>query len=237
MDNGSSDPIPPGAERVAARALALAAVAGRGVLELEDDKELAETRRLRLCDWLTLGGIVDELEESEDLLIRTPVGDLDERRMIDANWRCEGALVLAWSLRRAELIAPDEDCDSGEVADQLGFFRPRFDTALARPTLRERAEIAHWTDTYLTIHWRLRQFTIDPQPIDFADWVAHKNWGPLTLADVALVEGDLCIQGQRLDCVPEDWRHHMLSIAQERHQAFNWLMGVAPIYSEVPTDT
>lgn len=238
MPNGSNgaDLIPPGAGRVAARALALAAVSGRGVLELEDDKDSAETQRLRICDWLTQVGVADELEEDEDLLIRTPIGDLDEPSMIDATWRSEGALVLAWSLQRTALRAPDEECDSGQIADDLGFFRPRSATVLAKASLREGAEIAHWAGTYLTIHWRLMQFTIDPGPIDFPGLIARQNWG-LTLANIPLVEGDLAIQGQRIDRVPEDWRHHVLSIAQERHRAFNWLMGLDPIYSDVPTDT
>ena len=239
MGNGSSeaDRILPDAACVAAGAMALAAISCRGMMELDDDKESAESRRLRLCDWLAHLDIADMFEEDEDLLIRTPVGHLDEHRTIDAVWRCEGLLVLAWSLGRTGLIAHDEDCDFREAVDSLGFMRSRSETVLRQPTLRDRTEIAHWTDTTLTIHWRLRQFTVDPVAIDFADWVARHNWGPLTLADVPLIEGDLAIGGKRIDRVPEDWRHHVLSIAQECHQAFNWLMGFDPVYSKVPTHT
>jgi len=59
----------------------------------------------------------------------------------------------------------------------------------------------------------------------------------LTLADVPLVDGDLEIRGERIDRASEKTRHEMLSIAQERHQAFNWLLGIEPIYLLVPTDT
>jgi hypothetical protein len=64
---------------------------------------------------------------------------------IDSVGRDKGR-VLACSLGHAALIAPDAACDSGQIADDLGFFRPRIRHAYcktARP--RERAGIAHRT--------------------------------------------------------------------------------------------
>src|SRR5262249_2095548 len=76
-----------------------------------------------------------------------------------------------------------------------------------------------------------------PDVIDFKRYVSRATWGQLSLADVALVEGDLAIRGERIDRVPEDWRELMRSMARERHKAFNWLLGFAPTYSEVETTT
>src|SRR5262249_54312979 len=98
-------------------------------------------------------------------------------------------------------------------------------------------EIVQQANTYLTIHWRLREYSINPGAIDFADNVEHCVWGPLTLSEIDLIEGDLGIGGERIDRVSEDCRRETLSIVQERHQALNWLLGFAPAYSEVATDT
>ncbi len=239
MDNRSEgeQPSPPSAARVAARALALGAVICRGFLEVADDAQEAEDRRRHLVQWLDRLGIADEVEERENEIIRTPVGRLDGPSTAAATWRSEGMLVLAWSLGRMELMRHDEPCDSAGVASELGFLQKRSDTVLERPSLREPALVQHWADTYLTIHWRLREYGINPGSIDFRDFVGRANWGPLTLADVPLVDGDLEIRGERIDRASEKTRHEMLSIAQERHQAFNWLLGIEPIYSLVPTDT
>src|SRR5262245_37568749 len=53
----------PDAARVAARALALAAVTSRGMIECDDDKRRAEDRRRQVCRWLERLGVADELED------------------------------------------------------------------------------------------------------------------------------------------------------------------------------
>ena len=241
MKNGTpgNERIAPDAARVAARALALAAVACRGMTECDDDKHRAESRRHHVCRWLDRLGVANELEESESSLIRTPLGLLDRQSMIDASWRSEGMLVLAWSLGRVELPRYDDydQYDSFDAANKLGFLAERSETVLARPLLRARAEIAHWANTYLTVHWRLRQHSIDRAPMDLADYVSQCVWGPLTLAEVELIDGDLGIRGERIDRVPYDWYYRTFSVTRERHQALNWLLGFGPAYSEVATDT
>jgi hypothetical protein len=235
--DGPADETRPSPARVAVRAIALAAVVCRGFLEVEQDRREAETRRLHLSDWLDRIGALDELEESELSLVETPHGLLDGQSIFDATWRSEGMLVLAWSLGRAALLSYDEPCGSSAVAGQLGFLAERSMTVLSAPLLRERAEIEHWANTYLTLHWRLRQYQVDPEPIDFAAYAAQCKWGPLTVAELNLTEGDLAVCGKRIDRADDKSRDRTLGVVQERHQAFNWLLGSAPLYSEVPTDT
>jgi hypothetical protein len=232
-----SEFVAPSAARVAARAIALIGVCCRGVLDAEDSREMAEFKRLHLCEWLDRLGVMDELEESETALLDTPYGLLGGQTMVNASWRAEGMLVLAWALGRSELVRYDEKCEAPEVAGRLGFLRKRSQTVLANPTLRDSAEIRQWRDTYLTVHWRLRQYDIDPAPLDFPDVVSYFNWGPLRLDDLDLIDGDLAISGRRIDRAPEDDRERTRSIAMERQRAFNWLLGTAPLYSKVSTDT
>jgi Domain of unknown function (DUF4272) len=227
----------PDAARVAARALVLAAVTCRGMMESDEDRQQGEDRRRQMCRWLERIGVTAELEESEAVLIWTPLGQLDQQDMIDAIWRCEGMLVLAWSMGRADLLRHDEECDPFEVAENLGFLAERGETVLAGPSLRDSDDIARQTLACLTVHWRLRQYSLEPSAIDFASHVEHCNWGPLTISHLDLVDGDLGIGGERIDRAPEDRYRRTMSIAQERHQAFNWLVGAGSTYSHVRTDT
>src|SRR5262249_10924690 len=100
MDHGSSEDgrIAPSVARVAARAIALVAVTCRGFIEVTEDRDEAETRRLHLCNWIERLGVANELEEHEASLIETPHGLLDQQSALDTTWRSEGLVVLAWSL-------------------------------------------------------------------------------------------------------------------------------------------
>src|SRR5437899_1154786 len=93
------DLIPPSADRVAARALVLAAVSRRGLIENEKDADelQAELVRKRIVNWLEKIEVSNELESIETALLATPVGELDRRATIDATWRSEGLAVLAWA--------------------------------------------------------------------------------------------------------------------------------------------
>lgn len=229
--------MPPPASRVAARAIALVAVSCRSVLEMEDSRDLAELKRLHVCEWLDRLGVIEELEDSEMSVLDTPYRMLDQRAVVNAEWRGEGMLVLAWALGRSELVRYDQVCDSAQVASELGFLHERPETALAKPALRDRGEISRWRDTYLTVHWRLREYQLHAEPIDFPDVVSWFNRGPLRLDGLDLVDGDLAICGRRIDRVSFDEFAQTFSIVIERHKAFNWLLGAARVYSAVSTDT
>src|SRR5262249_42167535 len=150
------------------------------------------------------------LEFEEAALLLIPVGHLDPQLTIDACWRSEGMQVLAWSLGRARLPRYDELSYSIETASKLGFLRDRSESVLANPLVRPLSEIAHGANTYLTVHWRLRQYSISRCAIDFADYVSRCTWGPLTVSELDLIDDDLAIRGERIDRVPEDWYYETL---------------------------
>lgn len=228
---------PPPTHRVAARALVLAAVACRSLIETDAGKDGVEALRARILPWLVDLGIADELEDAERALIETPVGKLDNRARVNGSWRAEGVVVLAWALRYCDLPSYEVECDPSGVANGMGFLADRAETPLAAGRLRAPEEIEHWANTYLTLHWRLRQFMLEPKAMDFPAFAASCRWGPLTVVELGLAEGDLAIGGQRIDGACERAIRTTLSIVQERHLAFNWLLGWEPVYSEVPTDT
>jgi len=230
--------IPPAPERVAARALVLSAVSWRGLIEEDGDRpDDAEQQRQDAMDWLVSIGAAEEMEAEEVDVLSAPVGTLDQQVAEDATWRTEGMVVLAWALGRADLPPVHIECDAHRVLGGLGFLKDRRKTPLDRPGLRDLDEIHAWADTYLTLHWRLREYAQHPDPIDFVAYVSDCTWGPLRLDGLEIIDDDLAIDGVPLDEVEDDVLNDVLGIAQERHQALNWLVGFAPVYSEVGTDT
>lgn len=90
--------------------------------------------------------------------------------------------------------------------------------------------------TLVVLLSRLRQFSTDPKPMDFSAYVAGCTWGPLRLDHVEICEGELAIQGTRIDRVDYATFRKTLSIVHERHRAFNWLTGWESVHSQVTTD-
>ncbi len=215
----------------------LSAVACRALIEKDADNPGAEQLRKDAVEWLTRIGVAGEMEQSEAALLSTPLGKLDRKTTVDATWSSEGMVVLAWVLGCASLPAFYTECEPSDVANALGFLGERKTTVLRRPVLRDSGEISAAEETYLTLHWRLRQFSTEPGLIDFAAYVSSCNWGPLRLDQLELCEGDLAIQGVRIDRLDYAVFRRTLSIVQERHRAFNWLIGWDSVYSQVTTDT
>jgi Domain of unknown function (DUF4272) len=228
---------PPDASRVAARALVLSAVCCRGLIEGDAHEPGAEELRQKVIDWLEAVGVAGELEPAETSLLSTPLGKLDQKTKRDAGWKSEGMVVLAWALGYAELPPVHLECEPSDTANKMGFLDKLPKTPLRSPSLRDCQEIETWADTYLTLHWRLRQFSSKPEPMDFVKFVSECTWGPLRLDYLETLNSDLAIEGVPVDKVKHAVFRRVLSITQERHQAFNWLLGSEPVYSQVTTDT
>src|SRR5262249_37172323 len=120
-----AETLPATADQVARRALALAAVSCRGILEAGPAREHAERFWGRVADWWSGLGLKDELELDEASLLETPFGASSPQALANASWRSEALCVLAWALRRAELPAHDEPVDPAATARTIGFLEDR----------------------------------------------------------------------------------------------------------------
>jgi hypothetical protein len=213
--------------------LVLAAVSCRGSIEADADTE-AETLRRRVNDWVASHGLDDEREPQERTLLAARVGRLDQQDAINATWRSEGMAILGWALGRSEWPAHDTHVDPAATARGLGFLEEA-PVALATSALRSDSEILRAAEATFALHWRLREFSLNRTALDFAAFAERARFGPLEIGGLELAENDLAIDGQPLG-KSHRWRQ-VLSIAQERHQAANWLRGYDPVYSEVETNT
>jgi hypothetical protein len=232
MDLGLSRPI---ADRVAARAVVIAVVSCRGFVDA--DASLGGNFWNRVRDWFSALGLDGELECSEQALIAKPLGSLARQEQVDAMWLCESMTVLAWALGRYPMPPYDQQIVAAEVADTLGLLKPYAETVLAKPSLRPVSELAALGDGIFAVHWRLVEFRVTQQPIDFPAIAENAWWGPMSLALARLIDGDLAIGSTRIDKTEERLCDQCLSIVRERHRAVNWLLGKCEVFSEVDTST
>lgn len=226
----------PNPDRVLRRALALSAVACRSFMEQESDRNYAADMVIRIRGWIEEVGLVDDLEPAEREMISTPLGELTSKQAVDGSWRSEGLYVLCWALHAQELLPHDQIVAPGDASEAIGFLHPE---ALAGggATLRTRIELDGFDRRQLALHWRFRDFSLRSASMDFGAFVRNCAWAELEIDPALLADGDLAIDGKRIDRVDPARVRECLSIAGERHRAINWLRGWDPIYSEVDTST
>jgi hypothetical protein len=229
---------PPAPERVARRALALTAVTARAILEQDTENPEAAGTYRDLLAWVRDLGLDDEFEPDEWVVLQRPLGRLDQRGQVNSTWRLEGLVVLAWALRRFEIPPPDQLVSLNPLWRSLGLLDAGAAKALlANPTLRTRQEIGTLRNRLFALHWRLRNFYVKPEAMDFAEYARTCWFGPLDLTGLTLVDGDLGLRGERIDRAPRDVFSSAHSAAQERHQAANWLWEGPTRYSEASVAT
>jgi hypothetical protein len=229
-----AEPSAPDPVRVARRALALAAVASRALLEQTDPEKVdGEASRRRVLDWAAAAGVGDELEPDERAVLERPVGALGRPEAVNATWRLEGLAVLAWALRRFGLPAYDGLVDPWPMLRSLGFLDA--DAArrlLAVPDVRPPDELLAVRLQLAALHGRLREFRLRPRPLNLRDF-APPAWSvPLDLTPFRLIDDDLALGDRPIARAAPDVLQSAFSAAHERRVAVAWLLGGAAAYSQ-----
>ena len=230
---------PPDANRVARRALCLAAVSGRGLLEMEPmPQEQAEAHRKRILAWIGELALEEEFESQELKLLQQSVHTLSQQNMVDAGWRLEGLGALAWALGKFKMPAYDQLVDAGVLLPNVGFLNLNQATALMNsPALRPAEELRKFQDQCFALHWRLRNFRLDKRSMNFRTFARECWFGPLDVSSARFCDDDLAIGEMPIGKASEEDFRKALSTANERHLAINWLVEGGEIYSETDTST
>jgi len=233
--------VVPNAERVAARALVLVALAMRGLLDQNANtphEHPAQVLRTRLISWLeSWPELSAEAEPAELALLGAPIGTGRPQTAIDAVWRAEGAEVLLWALGARDQLVHDVQQHPYEMARECGVLGISRPCLLDHPALRSEADLKWQRRRLLAIHWRLVEQHLRPGPVPFLALPECGFAGEVDLERIPVAGGDLSIGG-----VPAFRADPMrvaiaTAIASERHHAANWLIGVHPLYSRVVTPT
>lgn len=150
---------PPAPERVAVRAIAVAAGCARAHLEaaaVTERKlapEEAERHRAALAAWLSREGLTEALEARERAWIQKPIGTLSEDDLLDASWSSEGLAVLLWALRAVPALPPEAvEAEPGALMERVPAVgsesRPFVTGAALRPSEEIEAAAARAQELY-----------------------------------------------------------------------------------------
>jgi hypothetical protein len=233
-DNASHQ-IPPTAERVFWRAHVLGTQAFRAALESAG--AAAPTRLAELHKWVERIGLTGEMESAERAFIDAPLGSLNERQLINASWRREGAAVLSWALERYSLPVYDQSGDGPDACNALGFLDPDAFSATGKLCLRPLSQLAALDELILNVHWRFNHFRRSPGKHDMERWAYDLSFGDEPCGQLRFINSDLAIGPFEFCDATEEQRRRVYSIVLERHRAANWLIGDDSVYSKVALDT
>lgn len=232
------EPVPPSRERVIVRALSLAAISNRALMEQDSKKRSAREAWQWNLNWVEKVGIGDELEPDEWSLLQRPLGKAQSQDVVDATWRLEGLGVLAWAIQQFklppydELVVPLQLLDSVHYGDAGALSKLR-DSA----ELRSRDELDEFLHQMFAYHWRVRNFGLDRKPMDFRKFAETAWFGPLDIGFARFANSDLALEKWPIFKAPANLLERASSIASERHLAINWLSGYSKVYSETDTST
>ncbi|HEY1065138.1 MAG TPA: hypothetical protein VGE52_03480, partial [Pirellulales bacterium] len=108
---------------------------------------------------------------------------------------------------------------------------------IGQAKLRSPAQLEAFRIHALMMHWRLRDFALHPQAMNFTEF-SKRSWiGEFDLAGFEIVNDDVALQGVPIAEADAELVDVCRSIARERHLAINWLLGESEIYSETDTST
>lgn len=228
----------PTLDRICQRAFVLATLACRASLEAAPSEPRAMELHAQLQDWLMEEGLHQEFETSEWSRVLAPLGALTVRERIDMSWRSEGLVVLAWALQRVELEPYDQSAEGSAVAGAIGFLEPGAVHDLVRQARRRSEDELMWlADLTLAVHWRLREYSLRTEPMNFVDFAQRCQWAQMPIDDLQILNKDLALRGIPISEASDDVLSECTSIIRERQQAANWLIGQEELYSEVTCDT
>lgn len=237
-DEDEDMPDPPTPARVMRRAQVLSALSYRALGELEAPEQAKPELRDRVWTWIESCGLTDELEEPERALLQSPERP-GQQELINAAWRIEGVGVLCWALGLTELPPYDQLVSPPELWRAVGLFaEPQpVRQAASTATLLPPMELDEMSSHLLAFHWRMSDFGLNPEPMDFVGFSERSWFGGFDLDRFEVLEGDLALGGVSITEAGADAVSRASSTAMERHLAIRWLEGDSLVYSETDTST
>jgi hypothetical protein len=211
-------------EKLYKRMYAFLATTYRYNIESFGPKSVQDEELERLHRWITNNAGVIHLNKWEQQLIDTPPGKLTRDDAYTASWLMEGAGVIAWALQLFPLPKYDVEVSRDAKlasATKFLFGTPSPDNMIMRPM--EELETYRWL--IKTCHWRIREFSMNPCPIDFLSlFDATSRATILASGGIDIVEGDMALQGCPIFKADNDVIEECRHLISERHRCISWIL-------------
>ena len=217
----------PSAEQVHRRALALAYLACRAMVDADPR---AEEMACTVQNFVREVGLEDAFEPAELRMLQAPFGSFSDFELVETRWLVEGISVLAWALGKVDLPPFSTKCSAAPASIALGMFRLGTKERLGEASLRKVCEIESLALTYLALHWRIGWQIDSPGKMDFAAQLKAPDHPHLLVDGLELHDGDLTIDGKELGQVAPERFGEVFAIVRQRFNAFKWLQGRAARY-------
>ncbi|MCI0713841.1 MAG: DUF4272 domain-containing protein [Chloroflexi bacterium] len=243
---------------VAYRALSLGALLKRGEWELtvqnlderlifDDVREHVVHKHNHLNDqlghWLEREKINHYLSQSEQHLLKKPLGTWSERTLISVGWRIEALGVMLWALNRIDSIpAYDTQFEAEQVLAPLDLGKSTIDL-IWLASLRTADELRHARDGAELWNWRSRATELErlgvrpPDGVKFSDVIratAERGFASGQLP--RLMDGDFAVFGKAYVDLTEDEFALTSAIAYERYFALNWICELSSEWESIRID-
>lgn len=231
---------------VAARLLAVVAVARRGFLEQQPEAvqdDTADAERFDIRSWLSEEQLLEALFPDELDLLDTPVGSMEPEDTAAATWLIEEAVALAWTLELIPEMPPyDELAEPERILAALPALWARTTEFRTSARLRSEESIAHareqaelWYDRADTYWWQLAAAEAGESSIGVPDIAADLDQELAETATAAFkaalipmpLAGDFpTAHGPYRDLLPNQVEE-LEAIAFHRSVALNWVCGLS----------
>jgi hypothetical protein len=232
-DDNSIDIQPWPVIELIGRAVALATVARRGMLEVDDERDPfdLETDRFDLATW-TRTELQNWITDDELRILNTPISDLSEEDL----GTCDNALVsstaVAWALRAVpadHLPLPENP----EIDEQTLKWAPqpweKVRSVQSRARLRSDEELATERERWELWYWRATDGGDDAEALgEVIDEV--RETGLIPVVDNDLANDD----GISFSSLSEDDQDDIAWLAELRLRALNWVCGFGESWESAP---
>lgn len=223
---------------VAERALILANVTRRGLLDLvEDDLEQAESDRFELFAW-SMMHFAGALELEEEALLREPAGGLAEDEIAACLDAGESLAMLVWCLSPTQAPLPEPD-EPAPISDLLHALPGPWDDPapyLSGPSLRSEEQIAVARERAEVWLWRSSIENASQQGRATAQAIAEVACEAATSGLIDRADDDLAIAGVPFAQLGEDRQATIVAVSTARLHALNWVCGFGGSWEETPLD-
>lgn len=215
------------------RGVTLATVARRGLLEVDDERDVfdLETDRFDLSTWARTE-LQNWITDNELRILNTTVGELSEEDLSTCDDSLVGATAIAWAIRAvdaAHLPLPDQVSLNEQTLawapEPWEKVRSRQSRARIRPDEDLAAERERWEIWY----WRATEGDDDTAAL--AEVVAEVRETEL----LPIAEDDLATDnGTPYSRLDEDEQDDVAWIAELRLRALNWVCGFGESWEAAP---